>query len=81
MPIDIIKIDRCFIQDIEKDDFAKSFVKIVTELANVIHVRTCIEGVEGQEQVDILRELNVHMIQGYFFGKPMPVTDFEEHYL
>ena len=81
MPIDIIKIDRCFIQDIEKDDFAKSFVKIVTELANVINVRTCIEGVEGQEQVDILRELNVHMIQGYFFGKPMPVTDFEEHYL
>jgi len=81
MPIDIIKIDRCFIQDIEKDDFAKSFVKIVTELANVIHVRTCIEGVEGQEQVDILRELNVHMIQGYFFGKPMPVAEFEERYL
>ena len=81
MPIDIIKIDRCFIQDIEKDDFAKSFVKIVTELANVINVRTCIEGVEGQEQVDILRELNVHMIQGYFFGKPMPVADFEEKYL
>jgi len=81
MPIDIIKIDRCFIQDIEKDDFAKSFVKIVTELANVINVRTCIEGVEGQEQVDILRELNVHMIQGYFFGKPMPVTEFEEKYL
>lgn len=81
MPIDIIKIDRCFIEDIEKDDFAKSFVKIVTELANVIGVRTCIEGVEMQEQVDILRELNVHMIQGYFFGKPMPVTDFEEKYL
>lgn len=81
MPIDIIKIDRCFIQDIEKDDFAKSFVKIVTELANVINVRTCIEGVEGQEQVDILRELNVHMIQGYFYGKPMPVQDFEEKYL
>ncbi len=81
MPIDIIKIDRCFIEDIEKDDFAKSFVKIVTELANVIGVRTCIEGVEMQEQVDILRELNVHMIQGYFFGKPMPVTEFEEKYL
>ena len=81
MPIDIIKIDRCFIENIEKDDFAKSFVKIVTELANVISVRTCIEGVELQEQVEILKELNVHMIQGYFFGKPMPVDDFETKYL
>lgn len=81
MPIDTIKIDRCFIENIEKDDFAKSFVKMVTELANVIGVRTCIEGVEMSEQVDILRELNVHMIQGYFFGKPMPVAEFEERYL
>ncbi len=81
MPIDIIKIDRCFIENIEKDDFAKSFVKMVTELANVIGVRTCIEGVELAEQVEILRKLNVHMIQGYFFGKPMPVAEFEENYL
>lgn len=81
MPIDIIKIDRCFIENIEKDDFAKSFVKIVTELANVIGVRTCIEGVESLEQVEILRELNVHFIQGYYFGKPMPIEAFEEKYL
>lgn len=81
MPLDIIKIDRCFIENIEKDDFAKSFVKMVTELANVIGVRTCIEGVELAEQVQILRKLNVHMIQGYFFGKPMHVDEFEEIYL
>ena len=81
MPIDIIKIDRCFIEDIEKDDFAKSFVKIVTELANVIGVKTCIEGVESLEQVEILRELNVHFIQGYYFGKPMPLDEFEKKYL
>lgn len=81
MPIDIIKIDRCFIENIEKDDFAKSFVKIVTELANVIGVKTCIEGVESLEQVEILRELNVHFIQGYYFGKPMPIEEFEAKYL
>lgn len=81
MPIDIIKIDRCFIENIEKDDFAKSFVKIVTELANVIGVKTCIEGVESLEQVEILRELNAHFIQGYYFGKPMPMHEFEAKYL
>lgn len=81
MPIDIIKIDRCFIENIEKDDFAKSFVKIVTELANVIGVKTCVEGVEALEQVEILRELNVHFIQGYYFGKPMPIHEFEAKYL
>ena len=81
MPIDIIKIDRCFIEDIEKDNFTKSFVKMVTELANAIGVRTCIEGVESEEQVKILREQNVHMIQGYFFGRPVPVEEFESKYL
>lgn len=81
MPIDIIKIDRCFIEDIEKDNFSQAFVKMVVELANVLQVKTCIEGVETLEQVEILQKMNAHLIQGYFFGKPMPREAFEEKYL
>ncbi len=81
MPIDIIKIDKCFTDGLGKDDFSNSFVKMVTELANAIGVRTCIEGVESAEQVEIIKNANVHTIQGYYFGKPMPVNEFEEKYL
>lgn len=81
MPIDIIKIDRCFILDLGKDNFSDAFVKMVTELANAIGVTTCVEGVELEEQVQILKKINVQHIQGYYFGKPMQVEEFEAKYL
>ena len=81
MPIDIIKIDRCFILDLGKDNFSDAFVKMVTELASAIGVTTCVEGVELEEQVQILKKINVQLIQGYYFGKPMKVDEFEAKYL
>ena len=81
MPIDVIKIDKCFTDGLGKDDFSNSFVKMVTELASAIGVKTCIEGVESAEQVEIVKASNVHTIQGYYFGKPMSVSEFEERYI
>ena len=81
MPIDIIKIDRCFIIDIGKDDFSRAFVRMVTELGNTIGVRICVEGVETEEQLDELKDIHVHMIQGFYFGKPMQAEAFEQKYL
>ena len=81
MPIDIIKIDRCFIIDLGKDNFSDAFVKMVTELASAIGVTTCVEGVELEEQVRILKNMNVQLIQGFYFGKPVRVEEFETKYL
>ena len=81
MPIDIIKIDRCFILDIGKDNYSNAFVKMVTGLASAINVVTCVEGVEEAEQVALLKEMNVQLIQGYYFGKPMTEEAFERKYL
>ena len=81
MPIDVIKIDKCFTDGLGKDNFSDSFVKMVTGLASAIGVKTCIEGVESAEQVEIVKNSNVHTIQGYYFGKPMPVNEFEERYV
>ncbi|MGN0141067.1 MAG: EAL domain-containing protein [Roseburia sp.] len=81
LPIDIIKIDRCFVIDIAKDDFSDAFVKMVAELANAIDVKICVEGVETQEQLEKIVKCRVQMIQGFYFGKPMPVEDFEKKYL
>lgn len=81
MPLDVIKIDRCFIIDIGKDSFSDAFVTMVAELANAIEVKVCVEGVETEEQVEILKLSKVQYIQGYYFGKPLPVNEFEQKYL
>ena len=81
MPIDVIKIDRCFIEHLGEDDFSDAFVKMVNELANTIGVKVCVEGVETKKQLDVACDMKVCMVQGYYFGKPMKIEDFEKKYL
>ena len=81
MPIDVIKIDRCFVQDIGEDVFSDAFVKSVSQLAEALDMNICVEGVEEEKQCHALGEMNVDMIQGYLFDKPLCVDDFERKYL
>ena len=81
LPIDVIKIDRCFIEHIGEDDFSDAFVKLVAELAKAIGVTVCVEGVEKKEQYQAMNNMEIKLIQGYFFGKPLTQQDFEEKYL
>lgn len=81
MPIDVIKIDKCFIDNLSEDEFAGAFVKMVSQLAKTIGVAVCVEGVEQRKQLEILKDMQVDMIQGYYYGKPMPVNEFEKIYL
>ena len=80
IPFDVIKVDQSFIRDLERDAYAKSFIRMVGELAEAIHVNLCVEGVETQKQYKILSELCVCMVQGYYFDRPMPQKDFEKKY-
>lgn len=81
MDLDIIKVDRTFIKDICDDEYAKAFVKLISELSQKLEVQVCVEGVEEQNQIDILKQMNISMIQGFFYGKPMPVKEFEKKFL
>lgn len=81
LPIDVIKIDKCFIDNLSEDEFAGAFVKMVSQLAKTIGVAVCVEGVEQRKQLEVLKDMHVDMIQGYYYGKPMPVKDFEKIYL
>lgn len=81
MPIDVIKIDKCFVENLAEDDFSGAFVKMVAELAKTIGVTVCVEGVEQKKQLEALKDMNVKLIQGYYYGKPMPVHEFEKLYL
>ncbi len=81
IPIDVIKVDQTFVRELESDEYAKAFVAMIGELAQALNVKICVEGIETAEQVAILEPMNVHMIQGYYFGRPMTRKDFEEKFL
>ncbi|WP_052360732.1 sensor domain-containing phosphodiesterase [Oceanobacillus manasiensis] len=75
---DIIKIDQIFIQNItsaNKKDAA--IVSAVMHLAKEIGMCIVAEGVEEKEQYDFLKERNCDLIQGYYFSKPVPLSEFE----
>lgn len=81
IPFDVIKVDQSFIKNLESDSYAGSFVKMIGELAEAIGVKVCVEGVETAEQLNILKNMPIDLIQGYYFDKPMQIADFEKKYL
>lgn len=81
MDFDIIKVDKNFIDDITSDDYAQTFIKLITELSEKLGAKVCVEGVEEKEQLAILKTMNVNMVQGYYYGKPMPYKEFEKAFL
>ena len=81
IPIDVIKVDQTFVRNLENDDYAKAFIAMIGELAQALNVKICVEGIETLEQYNVLESMNVHMIQGYYFGRPMPRKDFEEKFV
>ena len=79
--LDIIKVDRTFIKDISHDDYAQAFVKLIAELSQKLEVQVCVEGVEEKSQLDTLKNMNISMVQGYYYGKPMKIEEFEKRFL
>jgi diguanylate cyclase (GGDEF)-like protein/PAS domain S-box-containing protein len=72
LPIDIIKIDKRFVDNLLCDDQGRGFVNAIMLLANTLHLDTTAEGVELAEQYDALAELGCTHIQGFLFSPPMP---------
>jgi diguanylate cyclase (GGDEF)-like protein/PAS domain S-box-containing protein len=74
-PFDKIKIDRCFVSDIEEADGSASIVQAVVNIAATLDMTTTAEGVETEAQRDILRKLGCTEMQGYLFSAPKPAAD------
>ena len=78
---DVMKIDMKFLsgfEDPDTSDKAKVIIDKVISLANGLGMRTLTEGVETDSQVTFLNEKGCDRLQGYFFGKPMPIEQFHE---
>ena len=81
IPLDLIKVDQSFVADLATDQYAQAFIRMIGELANALGVKICVEGIETVEQFRVLDNMNVKMVQGFFFDKPMPQKNFEEKYI
>ena len=76
LPIDQIKIDRSFVADIA-NTYNKSLANTIKDLAHSIQLSVCDEGIEEKAQFDQIEPSQGDIIQGYLFGKPMPVDIFQ----
>ena len=75
LPINLLKIDKSLIDDIETDQNMRDMVDSVIYMGHIMNCEVISEGVEKEEQLDILREHKCDFIQGFVWGKPI---DFEE---
>ena len=74
--VDIIKIDMKFVEDLEKNEKSKVIIKSIIDMAHNLKCKVVCEGVETEENYITLRDFGCDYIQGYYFYKPMPETQF-----
>ena len=82
LPIDILKIDKQFVDNVACDHRGRGFVNAILQLAQTLNLETVAEGVEHQDQHDALTELGCTHIQGYLHSRPIPgdqTTAYLEH--
>ena len=78
LPANQLKIDRSFVQDLDKSPDARAIVEAVVRLAHALGLSVVAEGVETRAQQDILLELDCDEFQGFLFARPMPAADVAE---
>lgn len=84
MPIDTLKIDKSFVDTINTESMRKEdgiVIRHIIALAKELGFVCLAEGAENKDQVDRLYEMGCEVIQGYYFSKPIPITEFERSYL
>ena len=71
LPIDVIKIDKTFIKHIHKTENLKSIVKAIIMMSKSLNINNVFEGVETQNELDVIKEINGSIVQGYYYSKPL----------
>lgn len=77
-PVDYVKIDQSFVQDVATDPDATSLVTAIISMAHSLNLKTIAEGVETEDQWKILRLLKCDMAQGFYFSAALPPKDVEK---
>jgi len=77
MPVDVLKIDKSFVDHIADSAEAAHLVQMILQLAHDFRISTVAEGAENVRQVQMLRAMGCSFVQGYYFSKPLPESELE----
>jgi len=77
-PLDNLKIDKSFVQDVIKNQDDAAIVSAIIGMAKSLNLQVIAEGVETKEQLDFLYAHDCFKMQGYYFSRPLPAGDFEQ---
>jgi len=78
LPVDKLKIDRAFVEELHVDKGDEAIVSALVTLGHRLGLKIVAEGVENEEQFQILRKFNCNEIQGFYFSYPLSATEFEQ---
>jgi diguanylate cyclase (GGDEF)-like protein/PAS domain S-box-containing protein len=81
LPINTLKIDKSFIDNISTNKREKAIVDGIIQLAQKIGLDVIAEGVESKDQIQLLKAMGCNQIQGYYFSKPLPANEIEDKFL
>lgn len=77
LPLNQLKIDQSFVRDLTSDENDQVIIRTIINTAHSLNLKVIAEGVETEEQLKFLRNEGCNHYQGYFFGKPVPINEFE----
>ena len=81
MPIQYLKIDRTFVQDIGRDEDDQTIVQTVIAMSHAMGIKVIAEGAESTEQVSFLESKGCDEIQGFYYSRPLTLENLEAFHL
>ncbi len=75
LPIDVLKIDRSFIVDMEENKSTMQLLKSIFDIANSLDIITVASGVENAKQINIIKDFQCDFVQGYYYSQPLPAEE------
>jgi len=77
LPVDFIKIDGAFVRNISEDDVDYALVKSITEMGHFLNKKIVAEFVSSEEILEVVKDIGVDYVQGYYLGRPVMIEDLE----
>ncbi len=81
LPIDTLKIDKSFLQDVTNDDDNAAITSTIITLAQNLNLSVIAEGVETKQHVEFLSARDCYLMQGYYFSRPMKAEDITKDFI
>lgn len=78
---DVLKLDRSMVRDVAVNRRSQEIIKSIADICRKMDIKLVAEGVEEEEQLEVLNSCGVELVQGYLFSRPIPIEEYENEYL